>query len=94
MHMTLEGLTLETTAYAEGADIRFTVFTYGEESCASLSALLASPERVLRLRHGDEQREVRVREHALWPRTSHRYGDMLQRHDVQLEAVRAWRLAQ
>jgi hypothetical protein len=85
MRLTLEGLTLETTEYAENGAIRFTVFTYGEAGCAALSDLLDSPERILTLRRGEERIPVRVSEHEIWPRCARRYGDAMQQHHVQLE---------
>ncbi len=90
MHVTLEGLALDTAEYTEGSNIQFTVFTYGEDSCAALSSILDCPERVLDLRCGDEHRAVRVREHAIWPPCTRRFGDMMQQHAVRLEALDRW----
>jgi hypothetical protein len=87
MRLMLEGLALETTEYSENGTIHFTVFTYGEQSCTALSDTLASPERVLDLRRGDEHLAVRVCEHEIWPPYARRYGATMQRHNVQLEAV-------
>jgi hypothetical protein len=91
MHVTLDGLALDTAEYTEGSNIHFTVFTYGEDSCAALTSILERSDRVLDLRCGDEHRAVRVCEHAIWPPCTRRYGDMMQQHNVQLEAIDHWR---
>ena len=87
MRMLLDGLEIDTAAYIEDSSISFTVFTYGQCDYEALSQTLASPERVLDLRRGDERLCVRVSEHQCWPPNARRFGDAMQRHDIMLETV-------
>lgn len=89
MRMVLEGVPLETTEYAEGAEIRFTLFTYDDGLGLGLREALASEDRVLRLRRGDEQIAVRVLEHEITPPYSRRFSGAIHRHSVRLAPLSA-----
>ena len=88
MHVMLDDVALETTAYAENGDIHFITFTDGDEHCIALSKLLECPDTVLALHRGGEQISVRVLEHAVGPPFSHRSDGIVHRHEVHLAPTR------
>ena len=88
MRVTLGGVALETSEYAENGEIHFTCFTDGREFFAALNQMLETPGRVLALRRGGEQIAVRVLEHEIWPAFSHNIDGIVHRHAVHLKPAR------
>lgn len=89
MRVVLDGLRLETAAYAEGDEISFTFFTDDDDLGLAVSEALASENRVLEMRRGDEEVAVRVREHEVTPPYARRFSGAIHRHSVRLEQVGA-----
>lgn len=89
MRVELDGLRLETVAYAEGDEISFTFFTVDDDLGQALNETLCSEERVLELRRGGEEVPVRVREHEVTPPYSRRFSGAIHRHSVRLEQIGA-----
>ena len=87
MRITIDGMNLETAAYAEGEGISFTFFSDDDDWGLALSEALSDQTRVLELRLGDEELPVRVRQYEVSPPYSRRFGGAIHRHSVELEQV-------
>jgi hypothetical protein len=89
MRITIDGMNLETAAYAEGEGISFTFFSDDDDWGLALSEALADQTRVHELLRGGEELSVRVRQHEVSPPYSRRFGGAIHRHSVELEQVGA-----